>query len=124
MNIPTFCRIKQLEKCDPTMFGDMIVTCQTPVDIQGVTSEPAVLPVNYTINMRRSSEADVLSEFRQSIFDHERKRASALVDELLMDIYYTIHNGTTDYNSTSGRSYKGSFLDAVNIREKGKYRLF
>lgn len=109
------CKIKQLEKCDPTMFGDLVVTCQTP-DQQGDEFGPAILPVSYSIGMRRSSAADAVSS---SVFQIEKRRATALVDELLMDIYYTIHNGTTDYNSTSGKSYKGCFSDIANLEEKG-----
>lgn len=111
-------RIQQLEKCCPTMFGDLIVTCQTP-DIRGGSSAPAILPVTYTVEMRRSS-ADAVSVLRPSIFDIEKRRATALVDELLMDIYYTIHNGTTDYNSTSGKSVRGCVSEMVNLQDKGE----
>ncbi|KAG5867542.1 hypothetical protein JTB14_003240 [Gonioctena quinquepunctata] len=46
------------------------------------------------------------------------RRASALVDELLMDIYYSVHNGSTDYNSTSGKSHRSSWVEIVNLQEK------
>lgn len=112
------CRILQLETCNPTMFGDLIVTCQTP-GIRGDYSGPAVLPVSYSVEMRRCS-ADAVSNLKPSIFETDKRRATALVDELLMDIYYTIHAGTTDYNSTSGKSFRGNVTEVISLHDKSK----
>lgn len=116
-------RIKQLEKCDPTMFGDLIVTCQTPKE-NCDSSVPAILPVTYTVGMRRYSATDAVTDYNFSICHAEKRRATALVDELLMDIYYAIHTGTTDYNSTSGKSFKGPFTEILSLHEKGESNIF
>ncbi|CAG9766935.1 unnamed protein product [Ceutorhynchus assimilis] len=48
----------------------------------------------------------------------EKRRASALVDELLLEIYNTVHNGTTDYLSTSGKSQKNCCINLVDLQDK------
>ncbi|XP_023029096.2 uncharacterized protein isoform X1 [Leptinotarsa decemlineata] len=108
----TVYRIEPFEKCHREMFGDLVLTCQTP--IQGELPRRLVLPVTYSVEVRRAS-ADSATNTR--ILESEKRRASALVDELLMDIYYSVHN-STDYNSTSGKSHRSSWVEVVNLEEK------
>lgn len=57
--------------------------------------------------------------------EQEKRRASALVDELLVEIYNNAHNGTTDYYSTSGKSQRSAWIEVVDLHRKGiLYRIF
>lgn len=51
--------------------------------------------------------------------EQEKRRASALVDELLVEIYNSAHNGTTDYYSTSGKSQRSAWIEVVDLHRKG-----
>ncbi|XP_023310333.1 uncharacterized protein LOC108905130 [Anoplophora glabripennis] len=109
-------RIEQLEVCHREMFGDLVLTCATSTG-----SPPTRMietSVTYPVEYRRTVSMDSVLR-KTSIVENERRRASALVDELLVDIYYNIHSGTTDYNSaTSGKSHKNSWVEVVNLQEK------
>ncbi|CAH1155918.1 unnamed protein product [Phaedon cochleariae] len=107
--------IPQLERCDRSMFGDLVLTCQTPV--HGVLPKQVIQPIPYTMAVRRAS-VDSVSATKTSIMETEKRRASALVDELLIDIYYSVHNGSSDYNSTSGKSHRSSWAEFVNLQDK------
>lgn len=105
-------RVKQLEVCDRGMFGDVVVTCQTAPNIPIPQPKPFVPPAERYAMVGLSGNGDR--------WENERRRASVLVDELLMDIYSKIGAGLTDYNSaTSSKSSKECRLDEKSLWEKG-----
>lgn len=113
-------RIKQLEECNRDMFGDLIVACQTPITDELPRQVMQAIP--YTIGVRRATVDTVRGPVN---LNNDKRRASVLVDELLLQINYSLHNASTDYNSTSGKSHKHVFIELGELDKKGKYyRLF
>lgn len=109
-------RVRQLEYCDRAMFGDMIITCQ---------SLPAV-PIIRQIHplkilhprLRAKSEGLPKKDSEQ-----DKRRASLLVDLLLVDIYSNVHN-CSDYNSaTSSRSQRTFTVEKFELLDKSKFVL-
>lgn len=113
-------RIKQLEMCNREMFGDVVVTCQTPPKIDAVSRiEPYAPPVAID---NKSGQSLCWEK------ENERRRASLLVDQLLSEIYTKIGNGSSsnnsasDYNSaTSSKSGKNCRVDEKFLWGKSKY---
>lgn len=106
------------------MFGDLIVTCQTPVSgsvasTSEIVARQPIVPIPYTLKIRRVS-VDAVSVVKPSILEIEKRRATALVDELLTDIY---SGGSDDYSSTSGRSYRSSKIEVVDLQQKGEFKI-
>lgn len=127
--------IEQLEKCNRQMFGELILTCPTskmsdfpPGDLT-TKRKKNIHQLSYrtsAMDLRRSvsysNEYYSPKEHNNSNEQHNKRRASDLLDELLMDIYSTAQNAiTTDYNSaTSGRSSKSIVMDLGDVFKKGK----
>ncbi|KAL3269076.1 hypothetical protein HHI36_008159 [Cryptolaemus montrouzieri] len=90
-------RVRQLEYCNKQMFGNLIVTC--PVYASHMPKK-LIKPVPITLKPVTTSEEIV----RKHLMEAEKRKASLLVDQLLLDIHNSIQH-STDYNSTtSGRS--------------------
>ncbi|CAH0555464.1 unnamed protein product [Brassicogethes aeneus] len=88
-------RIQQLEFCHTEMFGDLVLTCRTP------PMETASKRMLRQVPYRRSFSSDVIMQRNPEV---EKRRATALVDQLLLDIYSNVQF-STDYNSaTSGKN--------------------
>lgn len=104
-------RVRQLESCSREMFGDMILHHPTPPQTRVFKNVIQAVPV--TLTMRKNS----MENLRTNYTDYEKRRASDLVEELLVDIYSNI-NGS-DYNSTSSKSHRSFVAEISNLREKG-----
>ncbi|KRT78697.1 GTPase activator protein [Oryctes borbonicus] len=121
--------VRQLQLCDPTVFGDVVLTCQSPPltpDAMPFIPEttPSKIPITKpklpvkTVPVRRNiwKTIEVIHP------DIERRRTSALVDQLLVDIYNHA-SSSTDYNSaTSSKSLRHYSLDMNTVealQEKG-----
>ncbi|XP_044271093.1 uncharacterized protein LOC123015436 isoform X2 [Tribolium madens] len=104
-------RVRQLESCSREMFGDMILHHQTPPQ-QSVFGE-IIQAVPVTLSIRKSSMESPSNKYT----DYEKRRASDLVEELLVDIYSNI-NGS-DYNSaTSSKSHRSFVAEINNLQGK------
>lgn len=106
-------RVRQLEYCDRAMFGDMIITCQSlpaaPV-MQQIRPLKILQP-----RIRAKSEG-----YPKKDPEQDKRRASLLVDLLLVDIYSNIHN-YSDYNSaTSSRSQRTFIVEEHELLDKSK----
>lgn len=111
-------RVRQLELCDRSMFGDMVLTCQSYPSIK-MNNEIRPIKIIQPVRYRTKSEGSV-SKWRE----RDKRRASALMDQLLIDIYGTIHN-YSDYNSaTSSRSHKIFSFEKYELERKGKLFFF
>ncbi|CAG9829268.1 unnamed protein product [Diabrotica balteata] len=106
-------RIEPLAECHREMFGDLVLTSLTPLREQ--LPRQIIQPIPYDIKIRRASMDSVTVVKRCA--ESDKRRASSLVEQLLMDIYNSVHT-TTDYNSTSGKSHRSSWMDVVNLQEK------
>jgi hypothetical protein len=102
-------RVRQLESCSREMFGDLILTRQTPPPEVAFSHVVQAVPV--TLTLRKSS-------IDHPHADLEKRRASDLVEELLVDIYSSV-NGS-DYNSATSTKSHRSFVTGINhLQEKG-----
>ncbi|XP_064210921.1 uncharacterized protein LOC103314564 isoform X1 [Tribolium castaneum] len=105
-------RVRQLEACSREMFGDMVLHHQTPPPQQSLFGE-VIQAVPVTLTMRKTSMETPSNKYT----DYEKRRASDLVEELLVDIYSNI-NGS-DYNSaTSSKSHRSFVADINNLHGK------
>jgi len=43
------------------------------------------------------------------------------MDELLVELYNSVHNSSTDYYSTSGKSQRSSWIEVVDLHQKGDF---
>lgn len=100
----------QLENADPRIFGDMILTYQTLPN--AMDRKEKVLIVRHK---RIKSE-----DYRKTETpDDKKRRASALMDQLLVEIYGNPNNNYTDYNSaTSSRSQKFFIYEKYELERK------
>lgn len=123
--------VRQLQLCDPTVFGDVVVTCQSPpLTPEAMPFIPDGLPPK-TASAKCESTGiksvpiirKIYKEIQVIPLEVEKRKTSALVDQLLVDIYNHA-NTTTDYNSgTSTKSLKNFRLDSFteeSLHEKGK----
>ena len=131
--------------CDPTVFGDVILTVQTPppvpihtmdfpvvlrhehISLVPLASPKPIKSANTVVSgkllIRSFSEgAGMTQALVQGNVEVEKRRASALVDELLAEIYAQSVS-TTDYNSgTSSKSQRNSYIETLSedaLRSKG-----
>lgn len=124
--------VRQLELCDPTVFGDLVLTCQSPpLTPDAMPFIPDRLAPKVALTKSRPKSPVKTIPIQRNIFksiqivhpEIERRRTSALVDQLLVDIYNHA-NSSTDYNSaTSSKSQRHYSLDINTIealQEKGK----
>lgn len=105
-------KIRQLESCSREMFGDMILTCQTSQQCEKnlIKSVPITIP---------SKSMDFAMK-SMNYGDYEKRRASDLMEELLIDIYSNL-NGS-DYNSaTSVSNTSNASIRIEKLEEKGKF---
>ncbi|KAK9694877.1 hypothetical protein QE152_g33225 [Popillia japonica] len=123
--------VRQLELCDPTVFGDLVLTCQSPpLTPDAMPFIPDRLAPKVALTKSRPKSPVKTIPIQRNIFksiqivhpEIERRRTSALVDQLLVDIYNHA-NSSTDYNSaTSSKSQRHYSLDINTIealQEKG-----
>ncbi|XP_056635014.1 uncharacterized protein LOC130444061 isoform X1 [Diorhabda sublineata] len=94
------------------MFGDLILT--SPNLTTDNFPRKIIMSLAYDIGLQKASAYNKVMENGD---ESEKRRASALVDQLLMDIYNSVHT-STDYNSTSGKSHKSSWAEVVNLEDK------
>ncbi|CAH1979528.1 unnamed protein product [Acanthoscelides obtectus] len=107
-------RIAQFESCHKEMFGDMIISCQTPTE--GSLPTEAVLSVPYVVTIKRRHH---MTKMRQTSSKRsEKERAKTLLNELLAEINSNVQISTTDYNSTSGRSHRSLWQDVGDLESK------
>lgn len=111
-------RVRQLESCDKQMFGNLIVTCPT---YGSAMPKKLIQPVPITVKPVTTPEEIV----RRHMIEAERRRASMLVDQLLLDIHNSIQHNT-DYNSTtSGKSsHKYSRQMSHDLCKRGELSVF
>lgn len=108
-------RIRQLESCNREMFGDLVVTCQSPPNVP--VSPPVPLVFRGSAPFRRAASQDEPERRRN---ESDKRRTSALLDQLLADIYSKFDGNHSDYNSaTSQQSQRGRRIDKKELREKG-----
>lgn len=104
-------RVPHLELCSRAMFGDLIITCQTK-ELQFFSLDNSIR------NPKKMSCSKIK---RDKCFSKEKRRVSALVDQLLQEIYGNNSTGT-DYNSTtSAKSIKNFNLE--ELESKGISRI-
>lgn len=128
-------RIEQLEMCNRQMFGDLIFTCPTSSQsLNELQYRQLLRKSNKNIHMMPFTTNGASMDLRRASVDNnnylkrtnieQKRRASDLLDELLMDIYSNVQNVTTDYNSTtSGRSQKSLIVDIGDIDHKSEYNI-
>lgn len=118
-------RVCQLEACDREMFGDLVLTCPSPATTS-VFEPPttAMQPVSPIHVVHKKTFDYSYSVDEQTDFIDDKRRASDLVEELLVDIYRNIQSGS-DYNSagSSHRSRRSFLIDLNNLHGKGMYNM-
>lgn len=81
--------------------------------------QPIPLVVNGNVPFFRRSASHEESQPWKT--DSDRRRASALLDQLLSDIYSKYDGNNSDYNSgTSSKSRNGCRIDEESLRDKSK----
>ncbi|XP_017786846.1 PREDICTED: uncharacterized protein LOC108569698 [Nicrophorus vespilloides] len=110
-------RIRELELCNPAVFGDLVLTQQTRNNSMDNEDETEV--TKWT--RFRSISENECSNYHREQQDPEKRRASALLDQLLLDIHSNYQSGTTDYTSaTSSKSMpKNTKYDVQELKSKG-----
>nr|XP_022910009.1 uncharacterized protein LOC111421106 isoform X1 [Onthophagus taurus] len=123
--------IRQLQLCDPTVFGDLVLTCQTPTSTTSLLDNKPPTPVIInTETTKFTPPSPVITKAKHSKLklpkireteiiekspEIEKRRASKLVDQLLVDIYNNHSGVCTDYYSgTSGKSQRNYRIDSIS----------
>ncbi|XP_066261025.1 uncharacterized protein [Euwallacea similis] len=108
------------------MFGNMVISCVNPEITLPKPESKIIQDIAFPIGIldmkrertaiRRTHSCDYDVHIHNPEYD--KRKAGELVDELLMEIYNSGHNGTTDYYSTSGKSQRGNWIEVVDLHVK------
>ncbi|XP_030761772.1 LOW QUALITY PROTEIN: uncharacterized protein LOC115886662 [Sitophilus oryzae] len=125
-------RIEQLEHCQKEMFGSLVISFVNAPMVPELENTNLKQVEYYVDVWDKETNRTPIKPKRTLSFDEairtpnpeqEKRRASALLDELLVEIYNNANNGTTDYYSTSGKSQRSVWLEVVDLHEKDTHEL-
>lgn len=120
-------RVCEMENPDPRMFGDMFLSYQTMPSSKTTMNLNDIGPLRIVQNIRhRRYKSDGYCGNNCESNDDKKRRASLLMDQLLIEIYGTsTNNNYTDYNSaTSSKSQKIFVYEKYELERKSTFIIF